>query len=74
MDLLTIIGWTGAGCLLLGFGLNVFGKIDANSKTYLLLNLFGSLLLLYSAWVNAAYPFVAVNFVWVVFSTIKLFK
>ena len=74
MDLLALIGWLGAGLLLLGFALNIFRKIDANSNAYLLLNLLGSLLLLYNAYENGAFPFVAVNFVWVVFSAIKLVK
>ena len=74
MDLLELIGWLGAGLLLLGFALNLFQKIGANSTSYLLLNLVGSLLLLYNAYQNGAFPFVAVNFVWVVFSAIKLVK
>ncbi|MEM9338043.1 MAG: hypothetical protein AAGA66_04895 [Bacteroidota bacterium] len=73
MALLELYGWLGAGCLLVGFALNLFRKIAADSTTYLLLNLIGSLFLLYNAWVNMAYPFVAVNFVWVVFSGFKLF-
>lgn len=72
MQFLELIGWLGAGLLLLGFALNLFHKITADSKTYLLLNLLGSLLLLYNAYMNGAFPFVAVNFVWVVFSGYKL--
>jgi len=72
MTLLELIGWLGAGSLLVGFALNLFQKITANSSTYLLLNLIGSLLLLYNAYMNGAFPFVAVNFVWVVFSGFKL--
>ena len=74
VDTLELIGWLGAGLLLLGFALNLFRKIDANSNTYLLLNLVGSLLLLYNAYQNGAFPFVAVNFVWVIFSGLKLVK
>ncbi len=72
MSILEFIGWLGAGCLLLGFALNLFQKIRADSTIYLLLNLTGSLLLLYNAYENGAFPFVAVNFVWVVFSAFKL--
>jgi len=74
MTILELIGWLGAGLLLLGFGLNLFRKIDANSPLYLWLNLVGSLLLLYNAFQNSAFPFVTVNFVWVVFSAYKLIK
>ncbi|NQZ75752.1 MAG: hypothetical protein HRT61_06510 [Ekhidna sp.] len=74
MSTLELIGWLGAGCLLLGFALNIFQKIQAESNVYLLLNLIGSLLLLYNAFINGAFPFVAVNFVWVVFSVFKLIQ
>lgn len=74
MELLELIGWLGAGLLLLGFALNIFQKIKADSNIYLLLNLIGSTLLLYNAYMNGAFPFVAVNFVWVVFSSVKLIQ
>lgn len=74
MSTLELIGWLGAGCLLVGFALNIFQKIQAESNIYLLLNLVGSLLLLYNAYMNGAFPFVAVNFVWVVFSAVKLIQ
>lgn len=74
MTLLEFYGWLGAGSLLLGFALNIFQKIAADSVPYLLLNLIGSAFLLYNAWMNGAFPFVAVNFVWVVFSVVKLIQ
>ncbi len=72
MSLLELIGWLGAGTLLVGFVLNLFHKITATSFVYLLLNLIGSSLLLYNAYINEAYPFVVVNSFWVVFSGFKL--
>ncbi len=74
MSILDVYGWLGASCLLIGFALNLFQKIHADSNTYLLLNLIGSAFLLYTAWMNNAFPFVAVNFVWVVFSAYKLIQ
>lgn len=74
MTILELIGWLGAGSLLLGFALNLFQKITAESTSYLLLNLIGSILLLYNAYMNGAFPFVAVNFVWVIFSAFKLIQ
>jgi len=72
MNTLELIGWGGAAALLIGFVLNIFGKITATSIAYLILNLLGSVLLLYNAWENGAYPFVTVNFIWSVFSIYKL--
>ncbi|MFT4738108.1 MAG: hypothetical protein ACI8QD_001517 [Cyclobacteriaceae bacterium] len=74
MTLLELYGWLGAGLLLLGFALNIFRKIDANSYSYLLLNLIGSSLLLYNAWENGAFPFVTINAVWVIFSSYTLIR
>ncbi|MEO9481992.1 MAG: hypothetical protein ABJG47_01015 [Ekhidna sp.] len=74
MSTLELIGWLGAACLLIGFALNLFQKIHADSNAYLFLNLIGSLLLLYNAYSNGAFPFVAVNFVWVIFSAYKLIQ
>ena len=69
---LEIIGWLGASALLIGFVLNLFDRIKAESRIYLMLNFVGSALLLYNAFENGAYPFVAVNLVWVLFSGYKL--
>lgn len=74
MNLIEAIGWAGAGALLVGFVMNIFGKITAGSVLYLILNLLGSALLLYNAWVNGAYPFVVVNLCWVIFSGYKLLQ
>ncbi|RED95597.1 CBU_0592 family membrane protein [Marinoscillum furvescens] len=74
MNIIELIGWLGAGSLLVGFVLNIFQKITPGSYPYLLLNLIGSALLLYNAYVNGAYPFVVVNLFWVVFSGFKLIQ
>ncbi|MFY0608362.1 MAG: hypothetical protein JXR10_16710 [Cyclobacteriaceae bacterium] len=72
MTALELIGWAGAASLLIGFVLNIFNQITATSVIYLLLNLVGSVLLLYNAWENEAYPFVVVNLIWSLFSIFKL--
>ena len=74
MNVLELIGWLGAAFLLIGFVMNLFGKIHADSNIYLLLNLVGSLFLLYNAYKNGAFPFVVVNLVWVLFSGFKLLQ
>lgn len=74
MTIVEIIGWLGAGLLLLGFSLNLFHVITAKSRTYLLLNLISSAMLLYNAYMNGAFPFVVVNSVWVIFSAYQLVR
>jgi hypothetical protein len=74
MSILELVGWCGATFLLVGFVLNIFGKIAAGSFIYLSLNLAGSVLLLYNAYMNSAYPFVVVNAFWVAFSSWKILQ
>lgn len=74
MDIVELVGWAGAALLLLGFSLNLFQVVTAKSSTYLLLNLISSGMLLFNAYMNGAFPFVVVNFVWVVFSGYQLLR
>lgn len=67
-------GWTGAIILLAGFYLNLSGKWEAVSKNYLGLNAIGSALLNMNAFYFKAYPFLLVNFIWMLISIYKLWK
>ena len=64
MDITLLLGVTGAGLILIGFIANEFGKLTARSFLYDLLNLVGSLLLLYYGLMLEAWPFVALNSIW----------
>lgn len=74
MSTLELIGWVGAASLLIAFALNISHKISTDSSLYLILNLLGSILLLYNAYQHEAYPFVVVNLIWSIFSAFKLIQ
>lgn len=60
----TVLGWTAAVALLIGYRLVTLGRVSGASVTYLLLNLFGSIGLGVSTAVAHAWPSAAVNMVW----------
>lgn len=68
MDITLIIGVSGAILILVGFVANEFGKLTVRSLTYDLLNLFGSLLLLWYGIQLSAWPFVMLNTIWALVS------
>ena len=73
-----IIGIVGMLFILIAFILNEVGsKYNENSVFNNLLNIFGSALLMYYAFVLVAWPFLVLNFVWflvAVWKTGKLLK
>jgi hypothetical protein len=58
-----VIGWLGAGAILLGYFLFSIGKIE-NGFRYQGINLAGALFLTFNALVNELWPFVILNAVW----------
>jgi len=71
------IGWIGSLMLISGYWLNSKGKLNAQSLSYQLLNLIGSVLLIVNTIYYGAYPSSAVNIIWVfigIFYIIKIQK
>lgn len=68
MDITLIIGVIGALLILIGFIANEFGKLTVASFWYDLLNLIGSLCLLYYGIQLSAWPFVVLNSIWALVS------
>lgn len=68
MDMVTIIGVVGAALILVGFVANELGKLTAKSFWYDLLNLVGSLILLWYGIQLSAWPFVILNTIWALVS------
>lgn len=69
-----ILGWIGGVILLIAFGLNSLGKIEAQSKLYQFMNLFAGAALIFNTSFYGAYPATFVNVVWVIIAMIALWN
>ncbi len=59
-----ILGWLGALSILVAYGLNSLGKIEAQTFTFQFLNFFGAFGMLINAYKNKAYPSFILNIIW----------
>ncbi|WP_432712604.1 CBU_0592 family membrane protein [Pedobacter sp.] len=69
-----IIATVGVGLLLIAFFLQTLKVIKFDSKTYILLNLFGAAIAGYSSWMINFIPFVILEAVWVVVAILSLLR
>ncbi|PKP89925.1 MAG: hypothetical protein CVT77_16530 [Alphaproteobacteria bacterium HGW-Alphaproteobacteria-16] len=65
IDPVDIVGWIGAGMILMAYSLLSMGKVVARGVPYQLLNIGGATGLLTNAWVREAWPLVGLNLVWI---------
>ena len=59
-----IFGWIGSAAVILAYGLISTNKLQSNSSLYQLLNLLGSICLIFNTGYYHAYPSTVVNIVW----------
>jgi hypothetical protein len=69
-----IIASIGVIILLIGFMLNLFKKLSADSKTYALMNFVGAGLCGYSSYLISFWPFVILESIWAFVALVSLFK
>lgn len=74
MKLSDMIASLGVTILLIGFLLNLYKKISAESRTYSILNLVGAGMCGISSYMISFYPFVILESVWAFVAAISLFK
>ena len=74
MEISTWIGSTGVSFLLIAFFLNLFGFINQNKFTYILLNILGAALSAYASWLIEFIPFVVLECIWMLVSFFALIK
>jgi hypothetical protein len=60
-----LIGWAGAGALLLAYAMVSFKKLRPDSRPYQLLNALGSCCLIVNTMYYRAYPSAFVNVIWI---------
>lgn len=58
------LGWIGSACVLIAYFLNMRGKLRSDARTYIWLNLAGSLFLVMHTYIHGAIPSMVVNIVW----------
>ena len=59
-----VIGWVGATALLVAYAMVSHKKLEADSSTYQLLNISGSILLAANTIFYGSYPSTFVNLIW----------
>lgn len=72
-----ILGWIGSLLLVSAYWLNSKNLINAQTKTYQLLNIVGSLTLMINTFYYGAYPSSSVNIIWFLmglYHITKIFK
>jgi hypothetical protein len=67
-----ILGWIGAGALLVAYGLISAGRMKANHTRYQGLNVVGSIGLIVNSTWYGAYPSTALNIIWIMIALITL--
>ncbi|GGI57990.1 CBU_0592 family membrane protein [Winogradskyella haliclonae] len=68
------IGFIGVFQILLAYTLNVSGRLEKNSLTFILLNLFGGILACLASVLMKYIPFIILEGVWSIVSLIALIK
>ncbi|MCC6865674.1 MAG: hypothetical protein IT280_05880 [Ignavibacteria bacterium] len=72
--LIDITGWAGSVFVLAAYGLLSTHKLKANSKIYQILNIAGSVCLIFNTFFYSAYPSTFVNIVWLAIAIYALYN
>ena len=67
-----IIGSVGVALLLIAFVLNLMRVVTERGSIYLLMNLIGSLMAAWYAWVGGSIPFVVLELTWGIAALVRL--
>jgi hypothetical protein len=60
-----VIGWIGATLIISAYALLSAGKLQGNSRTYHVMNIFGAIGFVVNSGWNGAYPSAALNVLWI---------
>lgn len=67
-----ILGWMASVLIVGSYGLNISGKLSANSKLYVWANIIGGLFFIINTNYHQAYPSMFVNIIWVIIALVML--
>jgi hypothetical protein len=71
---ISILGWSGAGMVLLAYFLVSTKRLEGDSVVFQFLNLVGSALIIVNSLHYGALPSVAVNGVWILIAAYSLYR
>lgn len=72
--LIETLGWLASVLIVGSYALNLWGKIETNSKVYMWANIFGGLFFVINTYFHHAYPSMVVNLIWVIIALALLLK
>lgn len=72
--LVEIVGWIGAGLILLGYALVSSGRIQARSVSFQLMNLLGAAGFVINSGFHGAWPSTILNVIWIGIAAASLAK
>ncbi|MFN7399497.1 MAG: CBU_0592 family membrane protein [Sandaracinobacter sp.] len=70
--LIEIVGWIGAGLILLGYALVSAGRIEARSVSFQLMNLLGAAGFVVNSGFHGAWPSTILNMIWIGIAAVSL--
>jgi hypothetical protein len=72
--LIECLGWIASILIVGSYALNITGKLEAKSKTYVIANMIGGLFFVLNTYYHQAYPSMLVNIIWVIIAIVMLSK
>lgn len=72
--LIEVLGWIASILIVGSYALNITGKLEAKSKTYVIANMIGGLFFVLNTYYHQAYPSMLVNVIWVIIAIVMVSK
>jgi hypothetical protein len=72
--LIECLGWIASVLIVGSYALNITGRLQAESKWYILANIIGGFFFVINTYFHQAYPSMVVNFIWVIIAIVMITK
>jgi hypothetical protein len=72
--LIECLGWIASVLIVGSYALNITGRLQAESKWYILANIIGGFFFVINTYFHQAYPSMVVNFIWVIIAIVMIAK
>jgi hypothetical protein len=72
--LIECLGWIASVLIVGSYALNITGRLQAESKWYILANIIGGFFFVINTYFHQAYPSMMVNFIWVIIAIVMIAK